>query len=306
MNKYYLTTPHLLRQCRAAHRPRLHHHRRRHHQALQAHAGLPGGADHRHATSTASTWSAPPQRAGKTPKEFCRRDLGGVPAAMADAGPATSITSSAPPTRSTPGGQRSVQSLPRRTAISTRVVHRPILHLRQLYVNDAKPGDPCPDCGRPTETVTEENYFFKLSAFTERLLELYEAQPGFHPARDAPQRSAVVRAAGPDGSVHHAAPIIKWGIPVEGEAPHVFYVWFDALIAYMTRGRRSAGPLARRPAPDRQGDCALPRGLLAGVSDGRGPAAAQEDFRARLAAVRREQDEQVARQHRARGADPAR
>ena len=37
----------------------------------------------------------------------------------------------------------------------------------ELYVNDAKPGDPCPDCGRPTETVTEENYFFKLSAFQE-------------------------------------------------------------------------------------------------------------------------------------------
>ncbi len=49
----------------------------------------------------------------------------------------------------------------------------------ELYVNDAKPGDPCPDCGRPTETVTEENYFFKLSAFTEKLLELYEAQPDF-------------------------------------------------------------------------------------------------------------------------------
>jgi methionyl-tRNA synthetase len=48
-----------------------------------------------------------------------------------------------------------------------------------LYVNEAKPGDPCPDCGRPTETVTEENFFFKLSAFTERLLKLYEEQPNF-------------------------------------------------------------------------------------------------------------------------------
>ena len=38
----------------------------------------------------------------------------------------------------------------------------------ELYVNDAKPGDPCPDCGRITETVTEENYFFKLSAFAGR------------------------------------------------------------------------------------------------------------------------------------------
>ena len=49
----------------------------------------------------------------------------------------------------------------------------------ELYVSDAKPGDPCPDCGRPTETVTEENYFFKLSAFPQRLLELYEKQPDF-------------------------------------------------------------------------------------------------------------------------------
>ena len=50
------------------------------------------------------------------------------------------------------------------------------------YVNDAKPGDPCPDCGRPTETVTEENYFFKLSEFQNRLLEFYEQQSGFHSA----------------------------------------------------------------------------------------------------------------------------
>ncbi len=49
----------------------------------------------------------------------------------------------------------------------------------ELYVNEAKPGDPCPDCGRITETVTEENYFFKLSAFTQRLLDLYEKQPDF-------------------------------------------------------------------------------------------------------------------------------
>ena len=49
----------------------------------------------------------------------------------------------------------------------------------ELYVNEAKPGDPCPDCGRPTETVTEENYFFKLSAFQDKLLELYESDPEF-------------------------------------------------------------------------------------------------------------------------------
>ena len=49
----------------------------------------------------------------------------------------------------------------------------------ELYVNDASEGDPCPDCGRATEPVTEENYFFKLSAFQDRLLEHYAKHPDF-------------------------------------------------------------------------------------------------------------------------------
>jgi len=49
----------------------------------------------------------------------------------------------------------------------------------ELYVNDAKPGDPCPECGRTTETVSEENYYFKLSAFQQKLLDLYEKQTDF-------------------------------------------------------------------------------------------------------------------------------
>ena len=44
---------------------------------------------------------------------------------------------------------------------------------------DVPPGAPCPDCGRITETVSEENYFFKLSAFERKLLEFYEENPGF-------------------------------------------------------------------------------------------------------------------------------
>ncbi|MGC2511903.1 MAG: class I tRNA ligase family protein, partial [Acidobacteriaceae bacterium] len=48
----------------------------------------------------------------------------------------------------------------------------------ELYV-EGPPGTPCPDCGRITETVNEENYFFKLSAFERRLLEHYEAHPEF-------------------------------------------------------------------------------------------------------------------------------
>jgi len=49
----------------------------------------------------------------------------------------------------------------------------------ELYVDAAGPGSPCPDCGRPTETVSEENYYFKLSAFEDKLLRLYSEQPGF-------------------------------------------------------------------------------------------------------------------------------
>src|SRR5579871_5983898 len=48
----------------------------------------------------------------------------------------------------------------------------------EMYV-EVGPGEPCPECGRPTETVKEENYFFKLSAFEDKLLKLYEQQPEF-------------------------------------------------------------------------------------------------------------------------------
>lgn len=99
------------------------------------------------------------------------------------------------------------------------------------YVNDAQPGDSCPDCGRPTETVTEENFYFKLSAFTERLLELYDRQPDFiQPESRRNEVIAFVKQGLRDLSISRTS--IKWGIPVEGHAPHVFYVWFDALNTY--------------------------------------------------------------------------
>ena len=103
----------------------------------------------------------------------------------------------------------------------------------ELYVNDAGPGDPCPDCGRPTETVTEENYFFKLSAFRDRLLELYEKQPDFiRPETRRNEVLAFVERGLSDLSISRTT--IKWGIPVPAEGNHVFYVWFDALTTYMS------------------------------------------------------------------------
>lgn len=103
----------------------------------------------------------------------------------------------------------------------------------ELYVSDAKPGDPCPDCGRPTETITEENFYFRLSAFQDRLLELYEKEPLFiQPETRRNEVMAFVKQGLSDLSITRTT--IKWGIPVEGEAPHVFYVWFDALTTYMS------------------------------------------------------------------------
>ena len=103
----------------------------------------------------------------------------------------------------------------------------------ELYVNDAKPGDPCPDCGRITETVTEDNYFFKLSAFQDRLLELYEREPLFiQPETRRNEQVAFVKQGLNDLSITRTT--INWGIPVPVEGKHVFYVWFDALISYMS------------------------------------------------------------------------
>ena len=101
------------------------------------------------------------------------------------------------------------------------------------YVNDAKPGDPCPDCGRPTETVTEENYFFKLSAFQKPLLDFYKKFPNFiQPESRRNEIVSFVEGGLKDSSITRTT--IRWGIPVPGEEPHVFYVWFDALTAYIS------------------------------------------------------------------------
>ena len=101
------------------------------------------------------------------------------------------------------------------------------------YVVDAGPGDACPDCGRPTETVTEENYFFKLSEFQQKLLVFYAANPGFiQPESRRNEVLSFVNGGLKNLSITRTT--IRWGIPVPGEAPHVFYVWFDALIGYLS------------------------------------------------------------------------
>jgi methionyl-tRNA synthetase len=103
----------------------------------------------------------------------------------------------------------------------------------ELYVEVDTPGAPCPVCGRPTETVQEENYFFKLSAMEEPLLKLYNSDPNF--IRPEARRNEVisfVRGGLKDLSISRTT--FKWGIPVPGDEEHVIYVWLDALCNYIT------------------------------------------------------------------------
>lgn len=103
----------------------------------------------------------------------------------------------------------------------------------ELYVTGPTPEGNCPTCGRPPERVEEENYFFKLSAFQEKLLAHYEAHPEFiQPESRRNEVISFVRGGLRDVSVSRTR--FRWGIPLPSDEEHVFYVWFDALTGYLS------------------------------------------------------------------------
>jgi methionyl-tRNA synthetase len=82
-------------------------------------------------------------------------------------------------------------------------------------------------------TITEENYFFRLSDFEQRLLKLYEDDPQFiQPDSRRNEVIAFVKSGLKDLSISRSS--LKWGIPLPQDPGHVFYVWFDALTTYMS------------------------------------------------------------------------
>ena len=159
--------------------------------------------------------------------------------------------------------------------------------------------------GTPVEWVEEESYFFRLSAYQDRLLELYEAHPDFMRRRSGATRSSSFvqgRAAGPVDLAHHLR-LGHSGARATGK--HVMYVWVDALTNYITgvgfpddRQRAVQALLAGRPARHRQGHRALPRGLLAGLPDVGRHRAAEARLRPRLPVQPRGEDVEVGRQRR--------
>ncbi|MEA3213930.1 MAG: methionyl-tRNA synthetase [Acidimicrobiia bacterium] len=102
----------------------------------------------------------------------------------------------------------------------------------EAYVTEA---DVTPEdlaSGRVME-MKEDNYFFRLSAFSDRLLEWYEREPdAIRPAIRRNEASGIVRQGLRDVSITRTS--IDWGVPVPWDPDHVFYVWYDALINYAT------------------------------------------------------------------------
>ncbi|MFN0118266.1 MAG: methionine--tRNA ligase [Elusimicrobiota bacterium] len=91
----------------------------------------------------------------------------------------------------------------------------------------------CPTCGRELQKLQEESYFFKLSGYAEKLLAYYEKHPKFlFPKHRSNEIINFVKSGLKDLSVSRTK--VSWGIPLSSDPKHVVYVWFDALINYIT------------------------------------------------------------------------
>ncbi len=91
----------------------------------------------------------------------------------------------------------------------------------------------CPDCNREVQRLKEESYFFKLSAYQDRLLKFYEENPDFvQPRNRMNEVISFVKQGLKDISISRTT--FSWGIPVPSNPKHVIYVWFDALFNYIT------------------------------------------------------------------------
>ena len=100
----------------------------------------------------------------------------------------------------------------------------------EAFVTDEEAATADPDL---ITTLTEENYFFRLSAFQQRLVDLYESQPEFvQPEARRNEVLSFARSGLKDLSISRSS--IRWGIPLPNDPDQVFYVWFDALTTYLS------------------------------------------------------------------------
>lgn len=91
----------------------------------------------------------------------------------------------------------------------------------------------CPDCGRPVEKMQEESYFFKMSKYADRMLRYIDEHPDFiQPASRRNEMINFIKQGLEDLCVTRTS--FDWGISVPFDPKHIVYVWFDALLNYLT------------------------------------------------------------------------
>jgi methionyl-tRNA synthetase len=109
------------------------------------------------------------------------------------------------------------------------------------YTADQLVDGKCPVHGRAVVEMREDNYFFKLSAFEDRLLKYYDDHPDFvRPTSKRNEALGFIRGGLNDVSITRTS--FRWGVPVPWDGAHVFYVWYDALINYLTVASYGSDP----------------------------------------------------------------
>ena len=166
------------------------------------------------------------------------------------------------------------------------------------HEEELEEGHRCPIHGTPAEWLTEENYFFALSRPSEQLTEWYAAVPdAVVPEIRKNEALGLIRMGLEDVSISRT--VFDWGVRVPWDKEHVVYVWFDALINYVTAAGYGTDEsvvrevVATRPSRHRQGHRSFPLRVVAGdVHRGRYPTSAPGTG-ARMAARRGGEDVEV-------------
>ena len=189
------------------------------------------------------------------------------------------------------GPVRARRDLPRR-------VRGLVLRARRALLDREGPASTacCPDCGRPVEQHRGDELLLPHERVPGLAGGVHPDPPGLHPARPTGATRCWASCASRWATcASRARPArLSWGIPLPFDPDYVTYVWFDALLNYVTAAgylaRRGAlrAPVAAGPAPDRQGHPHHPQRLLADHAQGRRPAAAQDHLRPRLVGGRRD------------------